>query len=93
MTHILTIQNYLQSPIAILVGLIQKAFNLVEGLYESIQKAREIQRGVAELSCLTDAELKDIGIGRGDIYAVASGHKDMTRSIDVQENENLKGFV
>jgi hypothetical protein len=44
---------------------------------------------VKELSRLTDYELNDIGIARGDIYSIAKGDTDMKRSV----NQNLKGWV
>lgn len=51
-----------------------------------------IQRqAVKELNQLSDYELRDIGISRGDILSVVRGDKDMARAADV--NENLKGFV
>ena len=51
-----------------------------------------IQRqAVKELNQLTDYELRDIGISRGDILSVVRGDKDMARAADV--NDNLKGFV
>ena len=51
-----------------------------------------IQRqAVRELNQLTDYELRDIGISRGDILSVVRGDKDMARAADV--NDNLRGFV
>lgn len=98
MTHYaLTITHFLYAPINELLNVINKIGSTVVGIYESILKARQINRGIQELNSLTDAELRDIGIGRGDIYAVASGNKDMVRAADlnikVEVNENLKGAV
>ena len=51
-----------------------------------------IQRqAVKELNQLSDYELRDIGISRGDILSVVRGDKDMARAADV--NQNLRGFV
>ena len=51
-----------------------------------------IQRqAVKELNQLSDYELRDIGISRGDILSVVRGDKDMARAANV--NDNLKGFV
>jgi len=51
-----------------------------------------IQRqAIKELNQLSDYELRDIGISRGDILSVVRGDKDMSRAADV--NDNLKGFV
>ena len=44
-----------------------------------------------ELSRLTDFELNDIGICRGDIRNIARGDKTIVRGIEV--NENLRGSV
>lgn len=55
---------------------------------ELLEERRSAKRSIKELSNLTDRELSDIGISRGDIYSVAHGHYDMTRS-----NTNLKGWV
>ncbi len=47
---------------------------------------------IRELNRLTDAELNDIGLGRGDIYSVARGDETLKRSA-VDTNTNLKGWV
>jgi uncharacterized protein YjiS (DUF1127 family) len=47
----------------------------------------EHQRTIKELEKLTDRELNDIGIGRGDIYNVAK-YNNSDRI-----NDNLKGWV
>ncbi|WP_436639980.1 DUF1127 domain-containing protein [Microbaculum sp. FT89] len=39
----------------------------------SLQRRREADRIVRELSRMTDRDLADIGLGRGDIMAVANG--------------------
>ena len=44
-----------------------------------------------ELSRLTDFELNDIGICRGDIRNIARGDRTIVRGIEV--NENLRGSV
>jgi uncharacterized protein YjiS (DUF1127 family) len=44
-----------------------------------------------ELSKLTDFELNDIGICRGDIRNIARGDRTIKRGIEV--NENLRGSV
>lgn len=50
-----------------------------------LKRVRDINRTIKELSKLSDKELKDIGIIRGNIYEVA--HKAYP------ENHNLKGWV
>lgn len=58
-----------------------------EILITRLRATREHQRTINELQKLTDRELNDIGIGRGDIYNVAKG--DNSHRI----NDNLKGWV
>lgn len=58
----------------------------VADLYRDFMAKRQYQKRVnhtiKELSALSNSELKDIGLSRGDIYGVA------TRS-----NDNLRGWV
>jgi uncharacterized protein YjiS (DUF1127 family) len=54
------------------------------------QKA-SYKRTYKELSRLTDFELNDIGICRGDIRNIALGDRTIKRGIEV--NENLRGSV
>ena len=49
------------------------------------------KRTYKELSRLTDFELNDIGICRGDIKNIARGDRTIVRGIEV--NENLRGSV
>ena len=58
-----------------------------------IRKAQRdsYRRTLNELGKLTDFELNNIGICRGDIYNVARGDKTLRRGIEV--NDNLKGSV
>ena len=82
--HILTISNYLRSPIE---GL-QIWF---KDLKAGMARRSRVKTTIKELGQLTDKELNDIGIGRGDIYAIANGDPDHKRS--VKTNSNLKGWV
>jgi len=50
-----------------------------------------VRQTIKELHQLTDHELNDIGIARGDIYGVAVGDSTLTRS--VKTNKNLGGWV
>lgn len=43
----------------------------VENLIEEIRKLRKVSETIEELSKLSDAELRDIGISRGEIYDIA----------------------
>ena len=50
--------------------------------------SKAVRITIKQLSALSDRELNDMGISRGDIYSIAHGHTDNTRS-----NTNLKGWV
>lgn len=78
--YVIAVQGYLASPIEGLVDLF-KSFMLKR---EEDQKIRET---IKELNKLSDRELNDIGISRGDIYSVAHG------DTDCYANPNLKGWV
>lgn len=85
MTHLtLTLSNYLQSPI-------NELLQTVGGWFTKYSQYRKQQQAIRELSSLSDYQLRDMGISRGDIYSVVRGDKDMARFADT--NENLKGFV
>ena len=73
--HIIAINNYLTSPIE---GLL----SWFKGLRESYVWAKEVKRTMAQLSSLSDKELRDIGISRGDIYAVATGDSTHKRGVE-----------
>ena len=51
---------------------------------------RQAQITIKELSRLSDRELNDMGLARGDIYTVAYGTSDHVRSVI---NKNLEGWV
>ena len=54
--------------------------------------SKNIRATIKELSQLSDAELRDIGICRGDIYAIAhEAYYDDLRKVEF--NKNLKGWV
>jgi hypothetical protein len=56
--------------------------------------AKAIRQTENELRKLTDAELNDIGISRGDIYSIARQDMDMKQShLIAPFNPNLRGFV
>ena len=81
--HILAISNYLQSPIDALLS-------FFKGVNTNRQLRKRRNQTIKELSSLTDYELNDIGIARGDIRSVANSHVDMKKS---ETNHNLKGWV
>lgn len=49
----------------------------------------QVRQTIKDLSRLTDYELNDIGIARGDIRNIAYGDSTLKRSV----NDNLKGWV
>ena len=55
------------------------------------ERKASYKRTLKELSKLTDFELNDIGICRGDIKNIARGDRTIVRGIEV--NENLRGSV
>ena len=63
-------------------------------LINDYQTAKAIRETENELRKLTDKELNDIGISRGDIYAISRQDADLKRSeLIAPFNPNLKGFV
>jgi len=70
--HILTLNNYLRSPIEALV----EAFRSYRRRSEYNAQVRST---IKELRKLSDRELNDIGISRGDIIAVAYGDETLKR--------------
>ena len=78
------------------VQLFKVVFNSLGSLHRSYQKARKANETIRELNRLSNSELADIGLTRGDIYSVA--HESMSDYSDkintrVGLNQNLKGWV
>ena len=68
--------------------------NFFKKLINNYQMAQAIRQTENELRKLTDRELNDIGIARGDIYSIARQDVDMKQSHLISPfNPNLKGFV
>jgi uncharacterized protein YjiS (DUF1127 family) len=56
--------------------------------------AKAIKETENELRKLSDKELNDIGIARGDIYSIARQDADLKRAdVNAPFNPNLRGFV
>ena len=51
--------------------------NWFKNLNAQIERNRQINQTMKELAKLNDRELNDIGIARGDIWAVAHGDTDL----------------
>ena len=90
--------NYLPKQMVItpVVQLFKVVFNALASLHRSYQQARKASETIQELSRLSNSELMDIGLTRGDIYSIA--HETMSDYSDkintkVGPNQNLKGWV
>ena len=85
MTHyVLTASSWIQDAI--------EGFNdLRRSMRLRAERRAAYNRTYKELNKLTDFELNDIGICRGDIKNIARGDRTIIRGIEV--NENLKGSV
>lgn len=89
--HILTVSNFLLNPISEFLNDISSFSNKLAKSYSNAKLARAT---IKELQALTDKELNDIGIARGDIYYIAHNLKETEKVRDKTiSNENLKGWV
>ena len=52
----------------------------LSNFFKKIEQHFQTQKAIKELSSLSDYELNDMGISRGDIYSVVRGDKDMRRT-------------
>jgi len=71
---------------------ITKFFALVK--VKLAERAKRMQ-SYRELNALSDRELNDIGLCRGDIHNVVNDnfYKDSIRIAETQPNKNMKGWV
>lgn len=74
--------------------------NFLRKIVNNWRHDKQVRQTIRELRALTDAELNDIGIGRGDIVSVARGDSDMKLSSRIvydnnvlPVNANMKGWV
>ena len=76
------------------IGLTGVAAWLKELNAKRIERA-QVNSTVKQLSKLSDRELWDIGISRGDIYGVARGDDTLerVRRENLKTNKNLEGWV
>jgi uncharacterized protein YjiS (DUF1127 family) len=75
------------------IGLKDLAKWLKELNAKRIERAR-VNSTIKQLSKLTDRELNDIGIARGDIWNVARGDTTIERvRRNLEPNKNLGGWV
>lgn len=71
-------------------GLFARVAQFFVNLNEKRIQRKLINKTIKELSALSDRELNDMGLTRGDIYSVAHGTADLRA---VRENANLRGWV
>jgi len=83
--HILTVSNYLQNPIENLI-------DIFKSLKAALDRRANINQTIKELNKLSDRELNDIGMSRGDIWWVAN-EQYFDNQDKVESNRNLKGWV
>ena len=79
-------------------GVIQDAItgfmDLIKTLRKKAQRRARQRATYKELSKLSDADLHDIGLCRGDIYSISRGNlKDASEEIKARTNNNLRGWV
>ena len=65
--------------------------DLRRSMKQRAERRASYNRTYKELSQLTNFELNEIGISRGDIHSIASGDTSMKRGVEA--NKNLKGWV
>ncbi len=66
--------------------------NIFSGLVSYYQHRKQVNKTISELSSLSNRELNDMGISRGDIYAIAN-EKFHREYPSTKVNRNLKGWV
>lgn len=66
--------------------------NIFSRLVSYYQHRKQVNKTIRELSSLTNRELNDMGISRGDIRGIANGtfHREYPNT---KANRNLKGWV
>lgn len=75
---VIEVSNFLTKPI-------EGFLDLLKTWHAAYRRHKQYKEILNELSKLTDAELQDIGIARGDIRSIARNDADM--------NPNLRGWV
>lgn len=78
---------------SLLTSAIEGFLDLIKDLKASYVHRKEIKSTIKELHKLTNRELQDIGISRGDIWAIAHGDTSFKRIRQQNLNENLRGWV
>ena len=66
--------------------------NWFKNLANELQRRRNIKDTIKQLSALTNHELNDIGIARGDIWHIANTSYPKGKTV-ADVNRNLRGWV
>ena len=66
---------------------------LVNRISAYLARRNRINKTIRELSTLTNHELADLGICRGQVYSIAHETATPEHYGEVKVNSNLKGFV
>ena len=66
--------------------------NWFKDLANELQRRRNIKHTIKQLSALSNHELNDIGIARGDIWHIANTSYPKGKTV-ADVNRNLKGWV
>jgi len=94
MTQLILVQvNYLLSPISVLIQTILRTFSKLSDMAERKSVIRKTENDLLKLS---DYELSDIGLTRGDIYHIARSKPPIATVVNCKQkhtNVNLKGWV
>ena len=78
------INNYLTNPIS----------GFFRNIFQAMQHRKSVRTTISELNRLSDYELNDLGISRGEISSIAKGDQTRWESHQVEnDNSNLKGWV
>lgn len=86
--------NSVSASHGLFTSAVEGFFDLIKDIRAAYRFQRDVRRTMKELAKLTDRELNDIGLSRGDIYAVAHGDATLRRVKENAEiNPNLKGWI
>jgi uncharacterized protein YjiS (DUF1127 family) len=68
--------------------------NFFKNLGAELQRRRNIKHTIKTLSALSNRELNDIGLARGDIWHIAhTSYPRALRGEAIEANRNLRGWV
>jgi uncharacterized protein YjiS (DUF1127 family) len=86
-THILAVHNYLLNPFQQVLEALSRA---IKSAIQKTTHLKNARRSFNELNMLSNRELNDIGLSRGDIWTIAYGD---TSDYHTKINDNLHGHV